>query len=57
MNEIIIYLVVAIITIIICTGYGIFYFYKLINNQKNIEVEIIKEISEVKEKCEYYSTH
>lgn len=52
MNEFYVYLIVIIITVLICSLYGIVYISKLILNQRNIEDEIIKTVKEVKAKCE-----
>ncbi len=49
MLDIYIYIIVILLTVSICSGYGIFYVSKLITNQKNIEDEILKIIKERKD--------
>ena len=46
MNNIYIYVIVVLLTIFICSGYGVYYVSKVIINQKNIEEEILKIVKE-----------
>lgn len=46
MNELYIYIVVILITVFICSCYGIYYVSKVIKNQRNIENELVEIVKE-----------
>ena len=50
MNELHIYILVVLITIAICSGFGVFYVSKVISNQRRLENEIIEQIRKAIEK-------
>ena len=50
MDELHIYVLVILITIAICSGFGVFYVSKVILCQRKIENEIIKTVRKVVEK-------
>ena len=53
MNEIVIYITVALITSVICSFYAVFCFTKIIIDQQNAERELNDKIEEVKMLCGY----
>ncbi len=53
MNNLYIYLNVALITVIICTIYAVFYFSKTIADQRQVQRDLINMIKEVKKICKH----
>lgn len=46
MSELYIYIMVILITVFICSCYGVYYVSKVIKNQRNIENELTKIVKE-----------